>query len=788
MNMFFRRFFACFLIFSLAVNAGASVLGEVLNQTTLPLSPESSLTESIYRDNAGRLRNEQVLTYTPGGDLLPSVVYGNTLYGRTPMDTMEAYPQAWGFSVVAGINGSFFDMDNGIPYGCVITGGAVRSSGNLEAVGFRKDGSAVLGVPGLSVKMTFPSGENPMEVHVNKALTKTGGMVLYTRDYDSRTKNTISAFNLVLQPDAPDLTLGETLVCTVTDILPNTADCPIPSGGFVLSMATETSYPGTLENLLKPLEKDQVLTLTVSVDEAWRDVVSACAGMEMLVVDGQLDTEYLLSSANTRTARTAVGLKADGSLVFYTVDSGKNASGLTLNELGKRMLELGCVTALNLDGGGSTAIRALYPGMSDTQTVNRPADGALRRCANFLFLTRPQTQSGPVTRLFAYPHNAMALPGGQIPLTVTATDENYIPAPVPDAVTFQSTGGVVENGVFTAQTVGDAKINLFADGASGGMTVRVIGSPDSIRIHQPDGSSVYGSMVCGESVDLSATAEFAGKPLYASDRSFVWTCSESIGTIDENGVFTAKTGIYVPQKGEISCAAGDTVRTLVMTVLPDNPFPDTETHWAKEQIRFLYDKKILTGSNIDGIPHFRPDDNMTRQEFLVSLSRYLGLEETDAVAEFADGDRIASWAKPAVNAAFQAGYLTGSMENGVLYCHPESPITRQEAMVILSRTLPETEVPADLLTSFPDADAVADWAVEGLGRMVSYGVISGMGDGTLNPGGAVTRAQVAKMLTALWTLPPQTAPDVPVTEEPATETPEGSASAPEEENEAPAEA
>ena len=42
------------------------------------------------------------------------------------------------------------------------------------------------------------------------------------------------------------------------------------------------------------------------------------------------------------------------------------------------MAELGCVTALNLDGGGSTSLGAIYPGYASGTTVNQPEDGALR--------------------------------------------------------------------------------------------------------------------------------------------------------------------------------------------------------------------------------------------------------------------------------------------------------------------------------------------------------------------------------------------------------------------------
>ena len=116
---------------------------------------------------------------------------------------------------------------------------------------------------------------------------------------------------------------------------------------------------------------------------------------------------------------------------------------------------------------------------------------------------------------------------------------------------------------------------------------------------------------------------------------------------------------------------------------------------------------------------------------------------------FADSGKIAKWASDAMKAAYAMGYLTGSSSDGKLYAKPADTISRQEAMVILSRTLPESTASADDLEKrFSDADKVAKWAREPLAQMLQAGIISGS-NGKLNPTGKVTRAQVAKMLYQL---------------------------------------
>ncbi|MBQ7566190.1 MAG: phosphodiester glycosidase family protein [Oscillospiraceae bacterium] len=734
-----KRFFTYLLVISLLLTgAGASFVPQ--RGFSAQLAENAALTETVSREG-DLLRRERYLTVAQG-DARPAVVYGTTLYGKTAMDAIEAYPAAWGFSVTAGVNGSFFDVATGVPLGMVVTDGCVRSSGEREAVGFRADGSAIIGYPSLALAASLPNGET-LSVHCNKLLTKSNGVCLYTRDFDSRTEGAIAAYNVVLMPDEPDLKLNSRITATVTDIVPQTAACPIPAGGFVLAAAEDSDYAVTMEKTIRALAVGDEVTIDITIGDGWGEVVSACAGMEMLVIGGEAQTSFSLSGSKSRTARTAVGLRDDGTLILYTVDAG---GGMTLAELAARMRELGCVTALNLDGGGSTAIRALYPGKTEPETVNSPSDGKLRKCANFIFLLRGQGDAGEAARLFAYPLGAVALVGGEVTLTVLATDGAFRAAAPPQDVTFSAEGGVVQNGVFTAQRVGEAKIEMTAGGASGTASVQVIDTPDSVTIRR-EGS---GDVPSGESVDFSAQATFAGAKVYASDECFAWTCESAIGTVDQSGLFTAAK-VYKPATGTLSCAAGDKSASVKITVLPDYPFPDTEAHWAREYVKAMYDAGVLLGSEVDGVPRFRPDDGMTRQEFFIALTRRLGTD-TAAYREtelpFDDADAIAPWALDAVRASYALGYLGGSADGEKLFALPDRTISRQEAMVILSRTAVHSDADEALLDGFADADEIAPWARQGLAAMVASGAVEGA-DGRLLPTQPVTRAQAAKLLASL---------------------------------------
>ena len=93
-----------------------------------------------------------------------------------------------------------------------------------------------------------------------------------------------------------------------------------------------------------------------------------------------------------RHPRTAAGIAPKGKLILLVVD-GRNpkSHGMTCKELAKLMKNLGCRSALNLDGGGSTTLYA--KGASKTGVVNHPSD-------NHVFDERGERKVGNALLLF----------------------------------------------------------------------------------------------------------------------------------------------------------------------------------------------------------------------------------------------------------------------------------------------------------------------------------------------------------------------------------------------------
>ena len=119
------------------------------------------------------------------------------------------------------------------------------------------------------------------------------------------------------------------------------------------------------------------------------DEMQECTGAAwaMLVENGQ--RTWWTSNSTRPAPRAAVGLKADGSFVFVSVD-GRNfpfSDDTSEYDLGTIMLGLGCVMAINLDGGGSSTYMSKGPEDDYLKVVNHPSDAVERIISSTFFIT-----------------------------------------------------------------------------------------------------------------------------------------------------------------------------------------------------------------------------------------------------------------------------------------------------------------------------------------------------------------------------------------------------------------
>lgn len=186
-------------------------------------------------------------------------------------------------------------------------------------------------------------------------------------------------------------------------------------------------------------------------------------------------------------------------------------------------------------------------------------------------------------------------------------------------------------------------------------------------------------------------------------------------TLSENGVVaTVSDGMVVKVED----------RSKNFTDLPAG-------HWSYDDVQFTVSHNLFHGTSND---MFSPDLSMTRAMVVTVLARYEGVN-TSAGSTWYEAGR--EWA----------------MQNGVSDgTNIEDSITREQLAAMLYRYAGEPAV-SGTITGFTDAAAVSDWAQDAMLWAIENGLISGMGDGLLNPKGNATRAQVATILARFvkWT-------------------------------------
>lgn len=521
--------------------------------------------------NGSGLQSVHYVEYSPNSGVTPIIAYGNNLYGKSTITYVADFLENNGQKVIAGINADFFDTTTGIPIGIVIDNGVFVSS-NLgsPAIGFKADGSAIIGTP---ANVMYLRGENGGTVRVscfNKTRSKYT-VCLFDENFGTSTKTTTAGTNIILERiNNDDVVVNGDIKMKVVSITTDTTEAAsIKSNQMVLTASNDCET-----DIATPFSVGETVTFSVDADNSeWDDVMYAVGG-KVMIDDGNVDTT---GSPTGNNPRSAVGIKADGTVVLYEVDGRQSgfSVGMTMSQLANEMLDLGCVDAINLDGGGSSAIIIQRTGESSYNVVNSPSDGSLRKCANYIMLVNNQSKTGNVAHLGIYPDYKYVMKNASISLSAKAADTGYYAANLSNNVTYSviSGEGSISGNTFTAGNKNGTVVLQAASGsATGTQNVYVVAGVDSMSVVKSGTSSSLSSINVDaeETVDLDVySASYNGRKVKTSDKSVTW--ATTIGTIDENGKFTAgKTS----GSGNITVTYGNYVKTIPVTVKNTNLVPN----------------------------------------------------------------------------------------------------------------------------------------------------------------------------------------------------------------------
>ncbi|MDT7538914.1 MAG: hypothetical protein QOI82_2499 [Actinomycetota bacterium] len=171
----------------------------------------------------------------------------------------------------------------------------------------------------------------------------------------------------------------------------------VPTSGVIL----DGSHFNTSGNVLQGLRAGQPAQLTQSL--GFPGAVDVLGGNPVLILNG-IEQYQDLNGADAffeRQPRTAVGVTADGRMLLVVVDGRQPgySVGMTLQELADLMASLGAQNAINLDGGGSSAMWV------NGLRVNRPSDGFERGVGSALVVL-PGSDPGQADLVVADPSSS----------------------------------------------------------------------------------------------------------------------------------------------------------------------------------------------------------------------------------------------------------------------------------------------------------------------------------------------------------------------------------------------
>ena len=299
-----------------------------------------------------------------------------------------------------------------------------------------------------------------------------------------------------------------------------------PSGAFIMS-GTQINAPTNTTFWIDASGNAHITSAQeCSTAFAAGNVLEAVASFGDIFVDGHARSDL---DNSTRASRTAIGIKADGTVVMFMVD-GRQAPysvGMTMAEVAASMEDLGCVQAINLDGGGSSTFATQREGESESSTAGltlrcRPSDGYERKVSNTIMVLSTAKPTGQFDHAVVTPNDEVYTPGSTVQFAATGIDAAGGKAEIPAGASWavlSGNGRINANGLYTAAgTCGEVKVGLEVGGKIIGQTRIQVQWPDKL-----DFTNNSVSIDFGQTSDLTFKPTWQGRAVHYKDGDFVWS-------------------------------------------------------------------------------------------------------------------------------------------------------------------------------------------------------------------------------------------------------------------------
>ena len=219
------------------------------------------------------------------------------------------------------------------------------------------------------------------------------------------------------------------------------------------------------------------------------DLQTAVGGDVILVNNGEVVPENGSYGA-LKYSRTAIGIRADGTVLTF-VTYGLRAPiscGRTYDQMAQMLKNAGCVSAIALDGGGSSTYCARPEGTDKLVVSNSPADGAERAVSSSLLVVSTAVKTGVFDHAVLSPNNQVYTPGSTVQFEAKGVDTAGMAMDLPAGATYAISADSQDLGSVDAQTglvtigekCGTLGVELRLNGETVGSTTIDVAVPDSI--------------------------------------------------------------------------------------------------------------------------------------------------------------------------------------------------------------------------------------------------------------------------------------------------------------------
>lgn len=308
-----------------------------------------------------------------------------------------------------------------------------------------------------------------------------------------------------------------------------------PSGVLVMNGITVKSLASAQEkNWFAVTEDNKAYIGTGTLPE---NTVEAIGGATMLIKDGEIKVS---EADTTKNPRTAVGIKANGNVLILSANGRQEpfSSGYTYYELAEKMLKLGCVDALNLDGGGSATYLAQYAGTDELVLANSPSDGQERSVSSSLFVVSNSEKTGVFGSAIVSPDNEVYTPGSTVEFSAIGADTAGFAMAIPEGAAWRvaedsdvkgeitealgAEGELAATFVAEEDAVGTAMVEVVYEGTVYGSATIELQWPDELKM---ENSQV--SLDFGEETDFGLKAYWQTRVVHLKEGDLTWEIGET---------------------------------------------------------------------------------------------------------------------------------------------------------------------------------------------------------------------------------------------------------------------